>query len=199
VRHTDAASLRDAAIASVLVEIERRLEASGWHDPEARRGRLDAIEAQVSRVLGTASAFDVQKELTAAIRTADESIRMVRVLLEAHREALASWNTFPQEHFEQLVSAWEEHKRVVPTFNGTEVHKRSHREQLALELGEQGPKWWWTETSPTARDLALASLLAGNFPRIDATALRKGMTVAQVIRLETNAFHARRGRRRAPT
>jgi len=72
--------------------------------------------------------------------------------------------------------------------------KRSPRAVLADPLHLKGRKFWWDQ-GPEPRDRALISLLAGNFP----SSARSGMTVEEVIELETAAIEKSLERRRHRT
>jgi hypothetical protein len=78
--------------------------------------------------------------------------------------------------------------------------------QWSLSLGRSGPdgewtprtylvaeygrsrEWWWHDRDPRVRDLAILSLLAGNFPDLRRQLSEHGLTVEDAVRAEERAI-----------
>lgn len=156
-------------------------------DRAARLGReaIEAACAEVARRLADAGAAlttdEVTRDLASRVGTVADFERRKRVTLSLHEmsdslarfvDAMPERSDLEHEDDRELVEAFDvlaERLDAVlarfPVIAGAHVRKRAHRPLIVstLDAAMDGP--WWKGT-PTARDLALASILLGNLPDV---------------------------------
>jgi hypothetical protein len=158
--------LKSATRAWCLEQVERR-SGHPWTNGDEATLRDDVTEPESAAVWAGLQAAVSNARAFVERRPNDDDVRagMIRLVLQRLPAAL------------------------VPNSSGPDRFRWTTRKLIVLEYDRRGA-WWWHEQRPTPRDLAILSILAGEFPDWARKRLRKNVhtTVLEAVAAEERAI-----------